>query len=190
MPLPEPLPRRTPWAAIVGRAQSGKRRAVQSVADVCRARGYSVGGVVQEPVLSEERCVGYDVVDLASGERAAIARRSPTPTMCEWSFDESAFARAREWVLRAGTDVTAFEVGNLEAKGGGHRPAIDEAFAGPSRLILLAIRPQVLGSIGLELDDPVCGIELPASADGIAGFAARVLHCLDGTASRREAAIP
>ena len=65
------------------------------------------------------------------------------------------------------------EAGKLEAAEQGHWATILRSLD-ERPLTVLAIRPRVLASVALRLPDPVDSIELPADADEIARFCARV----------------
>jgi nucleoside-triphosphatase THEP1 len=61
-------------ALLVGDRHSGKTSACLRVAELVRARGLTVGGIVAPAIHKAGRCVGYEVVDLATGRAARLAR--------------------------------------------------------------------------------------------------------------------
>jgi len=161
------------WAALVGDRESGREQACGRLAEELATRDLRLGGVRQEAVFEDGAHVGYDAIDLASGTRMALARQSSTPRLCKWAFDSDVFEQARRSATEGEPDVVAFDVASLEASGEGHWPAITDALAA-GRLVLLVLRPRVLGRVAMRLPDPVCGIELPTSESAIDEFVQEV----------------
>ncbi len=58
---------------LVGDRHSGKTSACLWIAELMRARGVSVGGIVAPAIHHADRCVGYDVVDLSAGRSTRLA---------------------------------------------------------------------------------------------------------------------
>ena len=137
---------RLPLVAVVGEPDSGKTRTLGRVVERLRAEGFSAGGVQQPKLMSEGRAQGYDLQDVASGERRSFARR------CEdgddprvgFRFDEAGWAWAAEKIRLAVTDadfLVVDEMGWLEADGDGHGPALGSLPAkGQARFVLASVR--------------------------------------------------
>lgn len=168
------------WIAVIGTRKTGRQSVARRLETAIRDAGHRVGGFHQEARWTEtsprEVC-GYDLVDAATGERHALARKSGTPDMCEWGFSEQAFPKARAWLEK---DACArFAVaGRLEAAERGHWPAIRASLDQPGFLIL-SVRPNVLASVTLRLPDPAAFIELPASDAEVSDFILGVVELLD-----------
>ncbi|MCU0619981.1 MAG: DUF2478 domain-containing protein [Gemmatimonadales bacterium] len=132
--------------AITGGRGDGKTTALQRLADGLRAAGLLVGGVVQPVVHAGHERLGYDVLDLATGQRLPLARRGAPdrPDGCGFEFapDAWAWAARRIGEARRECDVLVVdELGYLEAAGAGHLPALVEAEpAEHARLWLLGVR--------------------------------------------------
>lgn len=176
-----------PWIAIVG-ARDARLALVERTCDALRERGARITGFVQVSSVEGEDA-GFDLIDLESRERVALARPSATPRICNWGFDDAVFARTRLAALRD-ANVTILEVGRLEAAGDGHWAAVEGALDGSRRLVVVAMRPNVVASIALRLPDPEASIELPAEEPEIAAFVQEVLdiersHRLIGDISPR-----
>ncbi|NOY90205.1 MAG: hypothetical protein GXP55_03270 [Deltaproteobacteria bacterium] len=169
---------RVPWVALVGRREEGRAVAALRLVEHLRERGVPLGGFLQRPVFTsdaaDEEAVAYEAESLRTGERVRVASHGDDPSICDWSFDPVAFERARGWVLEPSAHVSFVELGPLEARGEGHLPAAHAALTGRARLLVFCIRPHVLASIGLELPDPIDGLELPEEAADVDTFAARV----------------
>ncbi len=116
--------------AVVGTWQVGKTSTLLRLAHELRALGYAVGGVVQPALRAEGRVQGYDLLDVASGDRTRLARRLPVklPGKMGFAFDDGAFQWAAERILAARREarvVVVDEIGRLEADTGqGHLPAL------------------------------------------------------------------
>lgn len=164
-----------PWAALVGRGDMGKIAAQGAIVEAARGAGLRLGGALQVPVDIDGVLAGYDVVDLATGARRALARVSSEPELCDWGFDAQTFAAVREWVVADDYDLMLMELGILEANGGGHWGAAVAAFGRSSGLVVLTLRPRSLAAIGLRLPDPFAGLELPAEPDELTVFAADII---------------
>ncbi len=162
-----------PWVAIVGDRGSRRDEVREAVARALEDGGLRLGGVRQEAIFEGDEHVGYDVIDLASGARLSLARESTTPRLCRWDFDTTAFERMRGAAREGDYDAVAFDVASLESSGEGHWPAITEALA-EERLVILTLRPRVVGPVALRLADPLAGLELPTTNADIEAFAAEV----------------
>ena len=58
---------------ITGSPGSGKTSVLWKTIEALRARGYSVGGMVSREVRTSGRRVGFEILDLTSGERGCLA---------------------------------------------------------------------------------------------------------------------
>lgn len=168
-----------PWAAIVGRGRDGARDLVRRLVGELRAAGLKVGGVAQahvsEDVDGDEVDRGFDLVDLDTGARLPLARVSATPELCDYVFDRAVFAEGVEWVTRE-YDVVFLEVGKLEAAKKGHWPAVEGALRASPRVVVLTLRPDILASVVLDMEEPVAGLEVPFSEADVAEFLAELLR--------------
>ena len=77
-------------------------------------------------------------------------------------------------MLDEAAEVSFLKLKPLEAHGEGHLPAARKALEGPAKLLVFCIRPHVLAPIGLDLPDPVDGLELPQDEPDFDAFAERI----------------
>ena len=169
-----------PWVAIVGRGAQGKAAAAHIAVATLRERGLRVGGFVTEPAPGG----GYDLLDLASGQRAPLARTSRAPDICDLAFAPGIFERARGWTQRSDLDVVVAEVGKVEVRGGGHHATVAAALAStPPHAVVLCIRPDVLAAFALRQKDPVAWVTLPADEATVRAMANALADRLEARGS-------
>lgn len=140
-----------------------------------------VGGALQYPVLRDGERIGYDVAHVQDGRRVPLARPSDQPVLCDWGFDEAAFAAARQWCLAPELDVVVLEAGSLESAKQGHWPTIEAVLRAPRRVLLLALRPRTMAPIVLRLPDPAADMDLTQGPADAPALARSVLSVLRGT---------
>jgi nucleoside-triphosphatase THEP1 len=128
----------------------GKTTVCQAVAELARRRGYRPGGVITPAIYacpeqsrrdSHGTKVGFEAVDVGSGERWPLARTDPStssghrrdlggPQVGPYSFDPAALAKALRVLRRAATAgcdlFVVDEIGPLELEQGqGFAPILD-----------------------------------------------------------------
>lgn len=110
---------------LSGPRHSGKTGACRALAAQARSRGWSVGGVLAPAVFQAGRCVGYDAVDLATGQSAPLARLAVggDERVGRFGFLAAGLALGRVALAKAAAAdpglVVVDEVGPLELAGGG-----------------------------------------------------------------------
>jgi nucleoside-triphosphatase THEP1 len=158
----------------------GKTTVCQAVAELARRRGYRPGGVITPalyacPEQGRRACqgikVGFEAVDVGSGERWPLAHTDPStilrqgsgqssghgrelggPRVGPYSFDPDGLARALEVLIRAATTgcdlLMVDEIGPLELKQGeGFAPILDLLpVEGPTHT-LIVVRPALLDQL-------------------------------------------
>jgi nucleoside-triphosphatase THEP1 len=164
------------WSAIVGAAGSNKYDFVKRLAERLRAAGLSVGGFAQPLVRAPDGTpIGWDVENLATGERITLARPSAQPELCTYAFEPDAFETAARWLGMRADVVVAEGVGKLEAAGNGHWTALCRLVADQTApQIVIGIRDTSLAAIALSLPDPEAHIQLPADEPEAIAFARAV----------------
>ncbi|MBM4320111.1 MAG: hypothetical protein FJ125_09150 [Deltaproteobacteria bacterium] len=117
--------------ALTGPRQSGKTATMLRLATVLAGRGVQVAGVAQPARRAEGRIVGYDLLDLADGERVTLAELLPAAERMSgpaFRFAEEGWSWARQRILAARRDalvVGVDELGWVEADHGeGHLPPL------------------------------------------------------------------
>ena len=145
---------------LTGTRQVGKTSVCQAVAELARARGYDLEGVLS-PALHDGNSVkvGFEALDAGSGQHWLLAhteKRLDGPRMGPYVFDAAGLARAIG-VLKRACDATdglllVDEIGPLELKRGqGFAPILDRLqFQGPGH-VLIVVRPALLPALRRRL---------------------------------------
>ncbi|RPH75463.1 MAG: DUF2478 domain-containing protein [Candidatus Rokuibacteriota bacterium] len=135
---------------ITGPTGSGKTTLATAVVEQLRARGMRVAGVLAPGLLADGRRTGFDILNLATGERTPLAREGVAPGThgtgphARWSrfaFSPEGLTLGRRALLAdiTGADVVVIdEVGPFELSGGGWADALDvlKGFDGVTILIV------------------------------------------------------
>ena len=148
---------RTRLLLLTGPKHSGKTTAAAALAERARAAGLCVVGLLAESVRRGGVLAGFDVVDLATGRRAALARRGGPPPPGRQHVGAFAFlddglawgAPARPPPAGGGADlVIVDEFGPLEMAGRGWRAAVDELIASPAPpAVMLVVRQRLAPAV-------------------------------------------
>lgn len=139
---------------ITGPTGAGKTTLAAAVVECLRARGARVAGILAPGLLEDGRRTGFDIVNLATGERLALARErqvAPGPH-ARWSrfgFTDEGLAvghRALGGDAMGADVIVVDEVGPFELAGGGWAGDLD-ALRGGEAALLLVVRESVLEEV-------------------------------------------
>jgi nucleoside-triphosphatase THEP1 len=140
---------------VTGPTGSGKTTLTHAVVERLRERGLRVAGILAPGYLAEGRRTGFDIVNLATGERTPLAREQeqvvgPHPRWSRFAFSETGLALGHKalTVDARGADVVIVdEVGPFELSGGGWAGALDELANGFTGGLLLVVRESVVDAV-------------------------------------------
>ena len=126
-------------------------------------QGRFVGGIAQPAVFEHGLRIGYDLLDLHSGNSRPLARLTdrPSATVGIFRFDEQALEEGRKSIVKATSgefDVVALdEIGPLEFRGGGWAQAIDLALERSidSHDLIVVVRPKLLHQLPERFPSPL-----------------------------------
>jgi nucleoside-triphosphatase THEP1 len=129
------------------------------------AEGRSVGGVVSPAVFEQGRRIGYDLLDLRTGNRRLLARAvgpdSAAATVGVYRFDDQAMAAGNAAIIAAVQDgleiIAVDEVGPLEMRGGGWTPALEFALQKclPGQHLVVTVRPTLADKLPERFPAPI-----------------------------------
>lgn len=109
---------------VVGDIGAGKTAAGLELAQRLRAAGIAAGGILAPRIVERGETVGYNILDVSTGEDAAFARPDPPGEAVGRFFIRPAGRAFAERALRNGIDradvVLVDEIGRWELNGGGH----------------------------------------------------------------------
>jgi nucleoside-triphosphatase THEP1 len=139
---------------ISGATGAGKTTLTLAVIERLRARGASVAGIVAPGLIEDGHRIGFDIVNLRTGERVPLAREQQTAPgqHARWNrfaFTEEGLALGHRAL---GTDaegadvVVVDEVGPFELAGGGWAGDLDVLRGGDAALVLV-VRSSVLEEV-------------------------------------------
>jgi nucleoside-triphosphatase THEP1 len=139
---------------ITGPQGSGKTSFLLALAEELRGQGKTPGGIAAPVVLKGSERIGYDLLDLKTGERVTLARKNVTPTGMRagpFAFLPAAIAFGEQALASAAARRTCVialdEIGPLELAGKGWSPALSALLSSPPGVLLLVIRPDLIGRV-------------------------------------------
>jgi nucleoside-triphosphatase THEP1 len=155
---------------ITGATGSGKTTMTEDVVQRLRRAGVRVGGILAPGLLAEGRRTGFDLVNLATGERTALAREQADTGRrhAQWgrfSFLPDGLAlgvRALGQDALASDVVVVDEVGPFELSGGGWAGALDALAHGFRGALLLVVRESIVEAVQAKwgaADTIVCRVD-------------------------------
>jgi nucleoside-triphosphatase THEP1 len=157
---------------LTGETGSGKTTFAGLLADRLRARGLRVAGILAPGLLQDGRRTGFDIVDLATGERTALAREGQDAAGLHARWSRFGFVAAGLALGRAALAVgprnrdVVFvdEVGPFELSGGGWADALDalDAFEGTT---VLVVRRSIVEEVRARWGSPGTEVHDVSSAD-------------------------
>ncbi len=144
-----------PWVIVTGATGSGKTTLTAAVVERLHARGARVAGILAPGYLAEGRRTGFDIVNLATGERKPLAREEAHvagrhPRWSRFAFSPEGLALGHKALAddARGADVVVVdEVGPFELSGGGWADALDALVVMPSGAMLLVVRESVVDAV-------------------------------------------
>jgi nucleoside-triphosphatase THEP1 len=115
--------RRTGVLLLCGRVGEGKSEALQLLVESVRTDGFRVAGILSPAVRRDGRRVGYDLIDLASGDRTGLSRlagdagAAGRPSVGNFSFQPEGIRAGQAALLNPAADlVMVDEVGPWELR--------------------------------------------------------------------------
>ncbi len=135
--------------AITGGVHAGKTTCLRAIAEQLTGVGFDVDGIIETAVFKGAERIGYEFVDIKSGERCNVAVKNQTG--CGYAFDEEAWGWAAERFKRATDVIVVDELGRLEAAGDGVIPCLRDALERRDYHLIAAVRQDVIERIEQHL---------------------------------------
>jgi nucleoside-triphosphatase len=167
------IPRCTGWARRIavgikvvtaGRGE-GKTSFVRAYVTHVAGLGSRVGGIASLAVFEGDHRVGYDLINLSTGERQPLARLADleegSTTVGVYQFDVAAVTVGNASIVeavRSGADVVAIdEVGPLEFRGQGWAPALETVLieCRYDQELILVVRPSLADELPNRFPSPL-----------------------------------
>ena len=135
---------------ITGPSGCGKTNFCLDVITQAQEEGGTIGGFICPAVFEHGKKIGIDILDVASGEKRSLGKRSQTgeeTTVGCWYFDEATLDWGNQ-ILKGLKDeevIVIDELGPLELKDGrGYQEALRLLDEKRYRIALVVIRPSLL----------------------------------------------
>jgi nucleoside-triphosphatase THEP1 len=147
---------------VAGETGSGKTTMVRAAIERLRARGLRVGGILAPGLLEGGRRTGFDLVDLSTGQTAALAREDAGPHAAhpQWSrfaFSPDGLALGQRAIGPGAFDadvIVVDEVGPFELAGGGWASALDRIAREYTGSLLLVVRASIVDAVKARWGSP------------------------------------
>lgn len=136
---------------ITGSRGAGKTELLDSVVEELRKRNRHPGGILSPVVRNESGRIGYDVVNIKTGERSVLCRNTPgggEVRVGDWAFADEGIrfgSAALDPASLAGCDVIIVdEVGPLELEGKVWSFPLDTLMGRSKRPLIMAVRESLI----------------------------------------------
>jgi nucleoside-triphosphatase THEP1 len=143
--------KRPPVVIITGNIGQGKSTFTKNLSEKLKRQQIYVEGFYSLGIHQDEERVGFDLVDLSSGERQAIARKTPQKGWISYGhyyFDPTVFQKAGEELLNKAKSkpglVVIDEVGPLELSDSGWSFVIEQLCFESSQPMLWVVRKSLV----------------------------------------------
>jgi nucleoside-triphosphatase THEP1 len=153
-----------PLYLVAGPSGAGKTAFLAALADAARARGLSVGGILSPGAHEGGVRTSFDVVDLATGRRAALSRRdgpAQWPKLAgPFHFSPEGASLGRDALASCGAAdlVIVDEVGPLELSGGGWAAQLDELALARRAPMVWAVRENLVDAVQGRWSAPAAAV--------------------------------
>ncbi len=136
----------------VGPKHSGKTGGATRLVPAARTAGFVAAGCLAPSVYANGSLIGFDIVNLCSGERTALARREAAPGADrEFHFTIEGLAlgnKALDPLTTKDADLIIIdEYGPLELAFQGWRAATDRLMASTGAVLLLVVREELADEV-------------------------------------------
>jgi len=144
-----------------GPKHCGKTTSATKLAQVARAEGFNVAGLLSPPLYRNSELLGFDVLDLQNGTRAPLARRKISQSKARpFTFITDGLKLGNAALSKENTKsadlIIVDEFGPLEIKGQGWRKSVDSLLISSNAVILLVVRRELANAVRQLYADVPC----------------------------------
>jgi len=135
-----------------GPKHCGKTTSATKLAQIARAEGFNVAGLLSPPLYHNSELLGFDVLDLQNGTRAPLARRKISPSKAEpFTFIADGLKLGKAVLSAEATTsadlVIVDEFGPLELNNQGWRKNVDSLLISSNAVVLLVVRRELADTV-------------------------------------------
>jgi nucleoside-triphosphatase THEP1 len=124
--------KRPPLIILTGEIGQGKTTFTKNLCEKLIGQGIKVDGFYSDGVHEDKQRIGFDLVEISTGQRMMLSRKNPQPGWIRqghYNFDQEVFQKGGEKLLKMtknGTQVIVIdEIGPLELNDSGWSPVIE-----------------------------------------------------------------
>lgn len=131
---------------VTGEKNEGKTSLVKKIANEAKEKSINVGGILSEKIMKNSKCVGYDVVDIRSGEKSHFLIKGDLPDcqkIMNFSILEDGLLFGNTAIMSAMEEMEFIiidEVGLLEIENGGWHKSILMINHFPKKTFIIVVR--------------------------------------------------
>jgi nucleoside-triphosphatase THEP1 len=153
-----------PVVILTGTSGQGKTTLVREIIDILNSKNYNIQGIYAPGYWKDNQRDGFDIVDIASGERTQLCRNQATAdsvSVGPFSFRQSGITFGRDVLSHTSLQTADFiivdEVGPLELRGNGWAPALDHLMESVQSPMLWVVRTKVIREVIIRwvIEDPI-----------------------------------
>ncbi|MBN2776158.1 MAG: hypothetical protein JXR36_00855 [Bacteroidales bacterium] len=131
---------------ICGKKNEGKTTFVKSLAKDLKDNSNTIGGIFSEKHIQNDKCIGYDIVDINTGNRAQFLIEGNIPNcqkIMKFSIINDGLVFGNNTIKSAISEkeiIIIDEVGLLELDNGGWHESLVNIDKNPTKIFVIAIR--------------------------------------------------
>jgi len=136
---------------------------VGRLAEQVRNEGFNIAGLLAPAVYSGRRLLGFDLIDLRTGSRVALAgTRKNNSANGPFNLEDAGLTFGEDALkpdkIKKAELIIIDEFGPLELAGGGWRRNVDSLLRSTDALILLVVRDELLETVENIYQDIPAGV--------------------------------
>ena len=164
-----------------GQKHSGKTTAAGRLIEQARKEGFNVAGLLAPAVYSGGRLLGFDLINLRTGGRVALAETKKTNSgNGPFNLEDAGLRFGAEALkpdkVKEAELIIIDEFGPLELAGGGWRRNVDSLLRSTGALILLVVRDELVETVENIYQDIPAGVLAALEPSSTAEVVQMLIH--------------